>query len=276
MARPAVPYCRPVARKPPCITSSGAATESSYGPDSASVLEDELSPQPPDDLVSFWVAISQMEEHSSLLASFGLRDVSPMKLAALAMKAVRGRLRSSASIRSAIGHLRGYVDFFDVNDLPDTTQICGPSSLMALRDFFGPIRSRVVTVPRTARAALSAFKEAVGYDWPLEHPLLSSAITCDDAPPPKHAPAFTLDLVFKFASLADDPIVCSGKRLFGASILFMTLTSLRFSDVQRLKSLRVNDSSVFGALLNSKSKKPHGLDWPFAAQNAVSRGVSLG
>ena len=60
-------------------------------------------------------------------------------------------------------------------------------------------------------------------------------------------------------------MVCFGKRLFAASILFMALTSLRFSDVQRLKSLPVNDSSVFGTLLNSKSEKPHGLGWPFAA-----------
>ena len=61
-------------------------------------------------------------------------------------------------------------------------------------------------------------------------------------------------------------MVCSGKRLFSASILLMTPTSLRFPDVQRLKSLSVNDSSAHGALLNSKSKKPHGLDWPLAAQ----------
>ena len=83
LALPSVPYGRPVARIPPCITSSGASAESSYGPDSASVLEGELPPQPPDDLVSFWAVISQLEEHSSLLASVGLRDVSPMKLASL-------------------------------------------------------------------------------------------------------------------------------------------------------------------------------------------------
>ena len=65
--------------------------------------------------------------------------------------------------------------------------------------------------------------------------------------------------------MAEDPMVCAGKRLSASSMLFMTLTSLRFSDAQRLKSLETNESSVFGTLLNSKSKKPHGLDWPFAA-----------
>ena len=265
LALPAVPYGWPAVHRPPRMTPSGAAAVSPHGLDSASVLEDELSSHPNDDCLSFWAVLSPLKEHSSLLFDVGLHDVSPMKLAALAMKAVRGRLRSSASIRSATGHLRSYVDFSNMDGLSDTAKICGPSSLMALRDFFEPLHSRGVTVPRTARSALSVFKDAVGFDWPLEHPLLSSVITCDDDPAPKHAPAFTLDLVFKFASLAEGPMVCSGKRLLSASILFMTLTSLRFSDVHRLKTLPVNDSFVFGALLNSKSKKPHGSDWPFAA-----------
>ena len=44
----------------------------------------------------------------------------------------------------------------------------------------------------------------------------------------------------------------------------MTYTSLRFSDVQRLRSLEVNDDSIHGTLLQSKTKKPHGLPWPRA------------
>ena len=99
MALPAVPYGWTAVRTPPRMLLSGAATESSRGPDSASVFEDELSPQPHDDLRSFWAVISQLGEHSSLLPAVGLRNVAPMKLAALSMKAVRGRLRSSASIR---------------------------------------------------------------------------------------------------------------------------------------------------------------------------------
>ena len=265
MALPALPYNRPVAIRPLRLSAGICASEASNDPGGKSLVGDDVPPRFPDDPTPFWAVISQLGEYSPLFSSIGPSDVAPMKLAAIAMKAVRGRLRSSASIRSALGHLRGYVEFSNSNELSDTSSICGPSSLMALHDFFEPLHSRGVTAPRTSRAALSVFKDSVGFDWPLDHPLISSVITCDDAPAPKRAPAFTIDLLFKFTSMAEDPSVCSGKRLFAASILLMALTSLRFSDVRRLSSLSVNDSSVFGTLLNSKSKKPHGLYWPFAA-----------
>ena len=41
----------------------------------------------------------------------------------------------------------------------------------------------------------------------------------------------------------------------------MTFTSMRFSDVQRLRILEMDDDSVYGALLRSKTKRPHGLPW---------------
>ena len=41
----------------------------------------------------------------------------------------------------------------------------------------------------------------------------------------------------------------------------MSYASLRFSDVQRLKTFEVNADSVHGTLLQCKTKKPHGLDW---------------
>ena len=207
MALPALPYNRPVASRPLRLSAGSCASEASNDPDGKSLFGDDSPPRLPDDLTPFWAVISQLEEYSSLFSSIGQNDVAPLKLAAIAMKAVRGRLRSSASIRSALGHIRGFVEFFNSNELSDTSSICGPSSLMALRDFFEPLHSRGVTVPRTARAALNVFKDSVGFDWPLDRPLISSVITCGDAPAPKHAPAFTLDLVFKFTSMAEDPMV---------------------------------------------------------------------
>ena len=44
----------------------------------------------------------------------------------------------------------------------------------------------------------------------------------------------------------------------------MTYASLRFSDVQRIRSLETNDGSVNGTLLRSKTKKPNGQNWPWA------------
>ena len=209
LALPASPYAHhtgvQVNRVTPCDGSS-VAYLNPFEP--GSPFEDDLSVDLPDELAQFWAVASQLKEFSSLFASLGPNEVDPAKLAALALKAVRGRLRSSASIRSALGHLRSFVEFFNSNELSDTACVCGPSSLMALRDFLESLHVRGVTVPRTARAALNVFKTALGLDWPLDHPLISAVVTCDDAPPPKHAPSFSLDLLFKFTSMTEDPMVC--------------------------------------------------------------------
>ena len=54
------------------------------------------------------------------------------------------------------------------------------------------------------------------------------------------------------------------KRAFAAGIFPMYYTSLRFSDSQRLRPFEVNEDSIRGALLSCKTKKPHGIDWPWA------------
>ena len=144
------------------------------------------------------------------------------------------------------------MDFFSDSELSDTSDLAGHDSVMALRDFFESLHVRGQTVPRTARSALSVFKDALGVRWPLEHPLIASAVDVDDPTPPKQAPSFPLELVLAFDTIASGPLVVSGKRLFASAILLMTLTSLRFADVQRLKTLEPNESSVFGTLLSHR------------------------
>ena len=65
--------------------------------------------------------------------------------------------------------------------------------------------------------------------------------------------------------MANGKMIATGKRLFASAIVFMTLTALRFAAVQKLKTLGVDESSVCGTLSASMAKKPHGLEWPFAA-----------
>ena len=74
-----------------------------------------------------------------------------------------------------------------------------------------------------------------------------------------------LDTIKKLEALAVNVEVDPSKRAFAAGILLMTYTSLRFSDVQRLRALSVNADSIHGTLLRSKTKKkPHCLPWPWA------------
>ena len=73
-----------------------------------------------------------------------------------------------------------------------------------------------------------------------------------------------LDTVEKLEEIALNVEVAPFKRAFSAGVLLMTFASLRFSDVQRLRSLEMDEDSVYGTLLQSKTKRPHGLPWPWA------------
>ena len=44
----------------------------------------------------------------------------------------------------------------------------------------------------------------------------------------------------------------------------MSYAIVRFSHVQRLRPFEVNEDSIHGTLLNSKKKKTHGQNWPWA------------
>ena len=50
-----------------------------------------------------------------------------------------------------------------------------------------------------------------------------------------------LETLEKVERLATNVEVCGDKRAFAAGILLMAYASLRFSDVQRLRSLETND-----------------------------------
>ena len=155
--------------------------------------------------------------------------------------------------------------FFPDSELSDTAETAGQDSVLALHDFFESLHVRGQTVPRTARSALSVFKDALGAPWLLDHPLIASAVAVDDPTPPKQAPSRPLALVIKFDAIASDHLAESGKRLFASSILLAAPASLRFADVQRLKTLETNESSVYGTLLPSRTKRPHVIGRPFAS-----------
>ena len=136
LALPASPYDRHTGFQYNRITPGDVSSVASLNPfESGSPVEGDFSVDLPDELAQFCAVVSQLGEFSSLFASLGPNEVDPSKLDALALKAVRCRLRSSAPIRSALGHLHSFVEFFNSNELSDTASVWRPSSLMALRDF---------------------------------------------------------------------------------------------------------------------------------------------
>ena len=73
-----------------------------------------------------------------------------------------------------------------------------------------------------------------------------------------------LETVKLIDQIAVSPEVTPFKRAFAAGVLLMTYASLRFSDVQRLLTFEANEDSAHGTHSQCKTRRPHGLDWPWA------------
>ena len=72
----------------------------------------------------------------------------------------------------------------------------------------------------------------------------------ESADAPKQAPAMSLTTLRAIDEIATNTEVTPYKRAFAAGILLVTYASLRFSDVQRLRSFECNEDAVHGTLLN--------------------------
>ena len=83
-----------------------------------------------------WSVVSRLRTVSSLLSSAEVSALSPAKCADISTKSIKGRLKSVSSIKSALGHVASYLDFFAECDLSDTAELAGEASTMALHDFF--------------------------------------------------------------------------------------------------------------------------------------------
>ena len=176
------------------------------------------------------------------------------------------RCKSPASTRGVIRNVSGPIKFFLENrgesDPPGVT-LTGESSVVLLHDYSESVADRGRTVPGAVKTSLSTWSEALGVPWPLDNPLVCAAAQVESNEIPKHEPPTKLDTIKKLEALAVNVEVSPSKRAFAAGILLVTYTSLRFSDVQTLRTLSANGDSIRGTLLQSKTKKPHGLPWPW-------------
>ena len=98
----------------------------------------------------------------------------------------------------------------------------------------------------------------------MTNPLVLSDAIVEPNEEPKQAPSMELDTAKAIGHIATNAEVGVHKRANAAGILRMTYAGLMFADVQRLRPFEVNEDSIHGTLLSSKTKKPHGQNWPMA------------
>ena len=211
-----------------------------------------------------WELALNFAETSPLL--FGLRKtgVAKERMTVLTLEAVMQHCKSVAGAKSTTKNVAGLVRFFLDSRSDENVTLTGESSLVLIHDYLEQAASRGRTVPATIRHSLVNWAAALQLDWPLDHALISSASTIVSNTAPKQAPAMAIETIKLLEGVAANPEVTPFKRQFAAGILLMSYASLRFSDAQRLKTFEVNSDSIYGTLLTCKTRKQHGLDWPWA------------
>ena len=206
----------------------------------------------------------EFAEVSSLLESTRLSALTSEKTSILAIEALNSRSKSIATTKAIVKHIRGLLGYFFELKMESEVALAGEHSIILLHDYLESLADRGRTVPADGKHALTVWADAMGIDWPLNHVLIASAVTCESNEDVKQAPAMSLATIRKLEELASDKEVLSYKRAFSAAILVMSYASLRFADVQKIRTFEFNEDSVYGSLLSSKTRKQHGLNWPWA------------
>ena len=204
---------------------------------------------------------------STLLKGFHVDKLNKGRIAALAIEALTQRRNSPASTRNVVKIAIALVQFFldtraDPN--PSGSSLTGECSAALLRDYLESVADRGRNVPGDVKSPLITRPEDLGVACPLDNPprLCRCAVRIERYP--MHAPPMKPDTVRKLELLAPNVEIDPFKRAFSAGILLMKYASLRFSDVQRFRSPEVNGDSARVALLQLKTKKPHGAPRPWA------------
>ena len=224
-----------------------------------------------------WLLAEEFPDSSSLLKGLHTAKIDKGRITILTLEALMQRCKSPASTRNVVRNVSGLIRFFleTRDDAKPGITLTGASSVVLLRDYLQSVAERGRTVPGDVKTSLNTRSEALGVPWPLDNPLVCAAAQVESSEIPKHAPPMKLDTVKKIELMALNVEVAPSKRAFAAGILLMTYTSLRFSDVQRLRILEVNEDSIRGTLLQSKTKKPHGLPRPWACPHTGVTGSAM-
>ena len=202
-----------------------------------------------------WELASEFSSTSSLLLGMYKAQVPKDKIALLVIEALSLRAKSTATMEGIVKHVSGLVLFYLDTREESKVQLAGGDSLVLIHDYLESLAERGRTVHAAAKHALTVWAEALGIDWPLTHTLVCSSAAVESNESPKQAPAMSLSTLRSMGETSTNILVTPYKRAFDAGILLMTYASLRFSDVQRIRTFGLNEDSVRGALLNCKTRK---------------------
>ena len=207
---------------------------------------------------------NEFRETSALTIGVRESQIPDEEIAVLALEAVTTRSKSIASTKSIVRQVNGLLQFYLDTRNETSVTLTGETSLFLARGYLESLTERGRAPPSEGKHARTVRPESLGTDWPLTNPAALSAAIVESNEEPKQAPFIALETAKAIEHISTNAEVCVRKPAISDGFLLMTYSSLRFADVQRLRPFEVNEDSIRGTLLSSKTNEPHGRNWPWA------------
>ena len=210
-----------------------------------------------------WEVALRYREVAGIFRTAGRIGLPDEKTKKTLMDGLRARYKSDTSIKAAAKFADQYADYvLHLREENEKVPLSGKDATVALTGFLELVRERGQSVPHAAKSALTVWGEATRTKLPLTEKEVVFAARKDREREQKRAPPLQVEFIKMMENIATDENSEWGRRNFAASILLMVFASLRFSDVQRLKSLHITRNTIHGKLLDSKTKV--GAEEPWA------------
>ena len=168
-----------------------------------------------------WVPAANFAETSTRLLSLRKAGTSRERIIILTLEAVMQQCKSADGMKSAVKHVASLIRFFLGKQSDEQVTLAGETSLVLLHDFLEQAASRGRTVPPTIRHSINGWAKALEIEWPLDHPLIFSAVSVESTTAPKHAPAMPLETAKLLEGVATNKEVTPFKLAFADGILLM-------------------------------------------------------
>ena len=141
------------------------------------------------------------------------------------------RCKTLSTCRYVCGFIKEYYEFS--MNAETVTPMTGENAIVPIARWLAHLALRGSSVPRMGKYALRVFGEALGIEFPIDHPSICAAARTVKTKPTKHAPPVPVEFIKKLEETTENTEFSQAKRLFCALVLLQIYASLRFADAQQ-------------------------------------------
>ena len=161
------------------------------------------------------------------------------------------QIRSHKTIKLYCKNLDILTKFLEKKEVP-LEQWTGPESVFFIAEHLR-LYDSTQTVAHFKKTTFKFFKNVLGLDWNLDHPIIANSSKVARKTPKKQAPAFEAFQIKELEKTAADDKNAEGLRIFCSALLIMVHASLRWSDTREVSNLKLKNGVISGTILTSKT-----------------------